>query len=382
MTSFSVLSNSPVFRDILDHTCKFLGRDDQISYEPIPDSVPYISQDIIFSGHEHNPLNVKETLRKIRRQNPYTPVIILSSGLDNLSPDEFQNQAPVYFCKWPFSSYDFVCQIITAEKESVASQKACQILEKIEAAIEKKEPDNAIALLQQLSGHIPEYQRLILSARCLLGSDKLQEALADAKKAMNLEPDHAEAIEIHAVILNAMGQRNRSLELLDKKKEITSKDSKLMLLQADLNLQSNLLADAKECFRLAAQLDPSSKEARQGKFLVGVMDGSVTGIKSDKDKTKTSLELATMCNNKAIALVRAKEYEVAENLYQSTIRIMPDKRVEYKLWMNLGLCMKKAKNWAKALEYFQTGKQKAPESYGRFDEQIKNMQRIIRLNKS
>jgi len=377
MISIAVISESPALKQCLEHLALFLSWDCQITLEDLRDSYAYLDKEIIICGHPERKIAVREIMAKLRRKNPFTPVIFLAPELSDTDLQQSHNLRPVSICKWPYSSFDLVTQVESGMENSGKVRSAEEMEKDLEQALEDGQSQKALACLEAMRDMVPEYPYSILAARCNLSGKNFDAALAAANNAVNLEPELPDSIEILAIVQNAMGNREQSLGTLEQHGDMASKDTGLLILKADTLLEDGQFSRAKENYTQALGLDPRNEIAKKGKFLAGVMDGSITSITSGKGATQTSIELAKLCNNKAISFVRAKEFEVAETLYQNTIRILPDKRLEYKLWMNLGLCMKKAHNWAKALEYFKKGKANAPEAYRRFEDQIAAMERML-----
>ncbi|NRA43744.1 MAG: tetratricopeptide repeat protein [Oligoflexales bacterium] len=292
--------------------------------------------------------------------------------------DELENACfkhkPVFFCKWPFNSKDFIDQLLAAKGTYEGSKSAGAKLDKIYSLLEEGKPVQAKKLVEEIASLISSSKKHTLLARCYLLGEKADQAEEEALKACGFDQDNIEAYEILAKARALKGEYSEAIETLNKNQKLISHRLECTLLLADLNLEAGDIMASKKSYHKAITIDPRSAAAKKGKFLVGIIDGSITSVKSnEKDKTKKSIELAKVCNSKAIALVKAKQFDLAETLYQNTIRILPDKRIEYKLWMNLGLCMKKAKNYARAKEFFEIGKKKYPPGYTRFDEQIDSL---------
>lgn len=282
MISIGIISKRPEISEATKAYTQFLGWECNILSQELKLHISSLACDIVIvSEEELSPRQLDMILDKVRKNNPFKPIIVICSSQSNQYEDITFKSKPFFICKSPFSSKDFVKQLI-------AAKQYCELAKA------------ASAKLGRLYATIPEPKQSQRKAQ-------IQKENATSKT------------------------KDKDINTIDTKKE---------------------------------------------SLIAGIIDGSITTVKcTDKNRTKKTIEIAKLCNSKAIALVQAKKFALAEKLYQNTIRLLPDKQIEYKLWMNLGLCMKKAKNFTKARKYFEIGERKCPPKYKRFTEQIKSLNR-------
>ena len=304
------------------------------------------------------------------------PIVMLVPKITGEDIERFQSLSAVLFCEWPFNSRDFVEKISAANGYAINSRSSMKKLDQVYEYLKESQGNPARALIDEIQNDISEVLVSILFARSFLVEGDCQMALTHAEKACELAPECSEAWEVLARIKNKMGKRSEAIAALENHKAVVEKDADSLILLADLCLEDGQVKESKENYAKASSLDPRNAVAKKGKFLVGILDGSITKVQTN-NATKTSLELAKVCNARAIALVRSEQFELAEDLYRNTIQLLPDRKIEYKLWMNLGLCMKKARCFEKAIEHFKMGKEKAPPNYPRFDEQIEAVEKLV-----
>ena len=375
MNSLEIITNSTNLPEAIKGFTHFLGWTNKVSTQGIKSNFAVVKNDMIIMGDEENTsLDIQLVLERIRKNNPFKPVIIISPSYTEELENACYKHKPVFFCNWPFNSKNFIDQLLAAKETYESAKSAGAKLDKVYSLLDANKPGEAKKCLEDIASLISPTKKHTLLAKCYLLGQRAEQAESEALKACGFDQENIEAHEVLARAKALKGQYSDAIATLKKNQKLVNNSLECTLLLADLNLEVGEISESKKSYTKAITLDPKSAEAKKGKFLVGIIDGSITTVKSnEKDKTKKSIELAKVCNTKAISLVRAKQFDLAELLYQNTIRIIPDKRIEYKLWMNLGLCMKKAKNYAKAKEFFEIGKKKCPPGYTRFDEQIASL---------
>jgi Tfp pilus assembly protein PilF len=94
-----------------------------------------------------------------------------------------------------------------------------------------------------------------------------------------------------------------------------------------------------------------------------------------------AIDLARAFNMRGIAMVQNGKFKIAEKLYCNAVQLIKDSGVVHKLWLNLGLCMKKKGDLVKALEYFERCDKSSPEGYARAKSQILQVRELLLSNK-
>ena len=375
MNSLEVITNSPNLPEAVEGFTHFMGWSTKITTQGIKTNFSVVKNDLIITGDEENvDIDIEDILGRIRKNNPFKPIVIITPNHSANLEEACKRHKPVFFCSWPFNSKNFIDQLISAKNALERSKSAGATLDKVYSLLDEGKPAAAKKALEQIASRISSTKKHVLLAKCYLLGDKADIAEREARKACSYDQENIEAYEILARAKARKGEYAEAIATLNDKEKLITNNLECTLLHADLNFEVGELMEAKKSYGKAISIDPKSSAAKKGKFILGIIDGSITSIKSsEKDKTKKSIELAKVCNSKAIALVRAQQFELAERLYMNIIKLLPDKRLEYKLWMNLGLCMKKARNYTKAKDFFEMGKRKSPPGYTRFDEQIESL---------
>ncbi|MFK7823819.1 MAG: tetratricopeptide repeat protein [Oligoflexales bacterium] len=352
MNSLEIITNSKNLPEAVKGFTHFMGWSTKVSVQGIKSNFSVVKNDLIITGDEEDEnIDIEKILERIRKNNPFKPIVIISTNPSAKLENNCFKHKPVFFCSWPFNSKNFIDQLIAEKDAYEGSKSAGTKLDKVYALLDAGKPAEAKNTLGEIASLISSSKKHTLLAKCFLLGGKAEIAEREAHKACSYDRDNIESCEILARAKALKGDYAEAIATLNKNEKLINNNLECTLLHADLNFAVGELIESKKYYIKATAIDPKSADAKKGKYILGIIDGSINSVKSsEKDKTKKTIELAKVCNSKVVALVRAKQFDLAEKLYQNTIKIIPDKRLEYKLWMNLGLCMKKAKKYEKAKE--------------------------------
>ena len=110
---------------------------------------------------------------------------------------------------------------------------------------------------------------------------------------------------------------------------------------------------------------PSDKLEAMSTFL-----GKMNGVMSDKSTLEMIQYLGTFSTRDLNPdNIKSK----LDQRYKNAIDFLPNKDVAHKLWYNLGLCLKKKGDLAKAIEMFEKSAALAPQDFDKVGLQIRNL---------
>lgn len=143
-----------------------------------------------------------------------------------------------------------------------------------------------------------------------------------------------------------------------------------------------MLPVAITAFEAALEKEPENQRAKQGILAANLVEGRTNLAGSSELASSQSMEIARMFNLKGISMAESGHFRTAERLYNNAMKILPNKEIAYKLWLNLGLCMKKKGDLAAALAYFEKCQELAPPHYKRAESQITVLKDELRKEES
>jgi tetratricopeptide (TPR) repeat protein len=146
----------------------------------------------------------------------------------------------------------------------------------------------------------------------------------------------------------------------------------------DVYFENGKLTEAKAVYKRANALDPQSEGPLKGLLALSILEGHVRNSRQMMTGRLAHIDLARFCNLRGIALTANKRYALAERLYLNTADLLGDEKELYKIFFNLGLCMKKAGEYRKAEDYFQKCERSAPKAFSRASQQLRNLSARMR----
>jgi tetratricopeptide (TPR) repeat protein len=138
----------------------------------------------------------------------------------------------------------------------------------------------------------------------------------------------------------------------------------------DVYLEQGNVQRSITAFEAALEKEPENQRAKQGILAANLVEGRTNIAGTAEIASAQSMEIARMFNLKGISMAESGHFRTAERLYNNAMKILPNKEIAYKLWLNLGLCMKKKGDLPAALAYFEKCQELAPPHYKRAEAQI------------
>jgi Flp pilus assembly protein TadD len=221
----------------------------------------------------------------------------------------------------------------------------------------------------------------MILGRTLFKTERFSAALAHAKKASEIRPKSMAAASLLAAILKKEGNSEMAEGVLTQFLPLAETSIQYMLLLGDIYLENSKLPDAKRMYRMASDFDPQSKDAERGRLAIDVLEGDFQVAERIATTSLELFDLARYFNLLAISLVKNSQYKNAEKLYLNAAKLIGDNKENYKIYFNLGVCMKKARQYSLAVNYFQRCRSLAPKNFERALQQLINIETLQRNSK-
>jgi tetratricopeptide (TPR) repeat protein len=165
---------------------------------------------------------------------------------------------------------------------------------------------------------------------------KLADALANYKKAMDIQPDNIEYIAAVVQMHAAGDDYQKAIELLESKIQLLPGKSELRLAKAEILLRLGELSGAIEMYNTVLLLEGDDPGVIESLGYCYIMDKQFSNaadifekltVASTGEKKKTYLQLLAMCS------MNAGQYGRAVGYYD---QISPDKRDDAQMWLQMG----------------------------------------------
>lgn len=320
-------------------------------------------------------------IKKLREvcEQASIPILWLSEKLSRDAQFLLDEVEFVFPATLPFDSGQFfeeVDAIVQYIKDSI------EVLEqrvKIAHLLVASKWQEALDLIKSIEPSLDNRLKLeILYGTCYAGLEEFETAIGHAEKAVDLNDRSMEAQTLLASLYKKVGEEERAAEVLANTTAIAEIHMENLIHWGDVYMDRGDPNKAARAYKGAGEIDDKEMRAREGLFAANLMSGKSHLIQQAQENLPQGMDVARFCNLRGIAMANAGNYKMAEILYHNAVKFVPKNRaVVHKLWMNLGLCMKKQGKYKEALIYFNKAKDAAPPEYDRVDDQIRACSRLL-----
>ncbi|MBQ47382.1 MAG: hypothetical protein CMP10_07915 [Zetaproteobacteria bacterium] len=331
-------------------------------------------QFIVVHNQVPESLDAIRMVQRVREMNDYchVPIIFLSSPFSEEVQNIYDDLDLMWMVPLPFDSCKFFEALAEVERYTFKNKKILEIRRRIQKALNENKYDTALEYTQKIAKHYSnKFVLNMLIARAYEGLRKFDKALDYVNQALNIRSKSLEASNLKASILRKKGDHKGAENLLEQTMKLAEVHLKNLIHWGDVYMEEGSEDKSITAYERALDMEDENVKAREGLFAANLIAGKVEVAKKVMANGAKSFEIARVCNLRGISMAEKGQYKCAERLYSNAVSFLPDdKKIEHKLWMNLGLCMKKNGEMQAALDYFKKCKEKAPQGYVRVDEQI------------
>lgn len=337
---------------------------------------------VIVVNEDPEKLDALTSIQKLRSlpQLAATPIIFISEPLSEYAKILFQDFDFIWNSNAPFQSDHFFKTL--EQIKNYYQEKRVFIQKVIELHVKLGENNfkEAYEILKQVHSDYPsQFRKNLLFARLHFAERNYSKAIEHAKSALQHAPQSLEAHNLLASAYHKLGKAEDYKRVIESITEMAEIALKNYIHWGNLFLEQGRSQKSITAFEAALEKDPNNLLAKQGLLAAHLIEGRTSIVESQNFAEYQSLELARLFNLKGIAMAESGNFLAAERLYQNALKILPYEDLAHKLWLNLGLCMKKKGNLEQAKEYFTKSKDTAPISYQRADSQLESIDKQIQL---
>lgn len=321
-----------------------------------------------------------QKLQKIRSlpELSATPIIFLSENLSEHASILYQDLDLIFRSELPFQSGHFFSTIEKVQAFVLNNQDVLNGIRQIHEDISVKKFKSAFQTLNRIAKQYPSEFRLnLLFGRLYLEGSNFEKAMHFTKRSLHLSPKSLEANNLLASIYFKMGDKTAYRQAIDHTTKMAEIILQNLIHWGDIYLEKGNSKKSITAYEAALEKDPNNLAVKQGLLAAQLIEGRSSITESREFAENQSMELARLFNLKGISMAEAGNYPAAERLYKNAINLLPYENLEHKLWLNLGLCMKKKGNLQRAAEYFEKSDRCAPPEYNRAQSQLKAVEQQI-----
>jgi tetratricopeptide (TPR) repeat protein len=308
------------------------------------------------------------------RSNPESfavPILFISDKLSDYAQLLFDDLDFVWLCEQPFHSrrfFDTVNKVQTYMASNISFLKQAHETFNALAAGQFTQAKKALNVLADRFQNSLRFH--IWAAQVHLGLKELDRALDAALLAQKMRPKSLEVSNLLASIYYKKGDTENYNAIVQQTLRLAEIHLQNLLHWGDVYLEQGNVQRSITAFEAALEKEPENQRAKQGILAANLVEGRTNIAGTAEIASAQSMEIARMFNLKGISMAESGHFRTAERLYNNAMKILPNKEIAYKLWLNLGLCMKKKGDLPAALAYFEKCQELAPPHYKRAEAQI------------
>jgi tetratricopeptide (TPR) repeat protein len=308
------------------------------------------------------------------RSNPETfavPILFLSDKLSDYAQLLYDDLDFIWHCEQPFHSRRFFDTVAKVQAFITANVVFLKQANETMAALANGQFAEAKKTLNILADRFQNSLRYhIWVAQVHLGLKELDRALDAALQAQKMQPKSLEVANLLASIYFKKGDTENYNAVMQQTIRLAEIHLQNLLHWGDVYLEQGNVDRSITAFEAALEKEPENQRAKQGILAANLVEGRTNIAGTMEIASAQSMEIARMFNLKGISMAESGHFRTAERLYNNAMKILPNKEIAYKLWLNLGLCMKKKGDLPAALAYFEKCQELAPPHYKRAEAQI------------
>lgn len=340
---------------------------------------------LIVTNDRPEQLDGIRTLHKIRSAPHLSavPILFLSPTLSEHAQILFDEFALIWTSDLPFQSDQFFKTLGDIDVYQKQNENLLATITNIHEAIAAKEYKQAFNALKSIDRDYPhQFRRCLLYGRLFMEAKRFDDALKAANKALEIAEESLEAHNLLASIYYKMGNTEDYQKTLESTTKLAEIHLQNLIHWGDLYLEQGKSQRSITAFEAALEKDPENQKAKHGLLAAQLIEGRSSIQESHAFADNQSLEIARMFNLKGIAMAESGNFPAAERLYKNALKVLRHENLAHKLWLNLGLCMKKKGNLKRAHEYFTKSHEQAPPEYSRARLQMESLQVEIEAEQS
>ena len=259
-------------------------------------------------------------------------------------------------------------------QETKESSPIKSVISKVAKAKAEGEFNLAVQVLKPLYEKMPDNARIAIDlADCYLELGQLDEAKPILDQACASEPKNARAFHVASRYYLKSNDPEAAAKCLEQAKLINPYNVDRLIELGNIFMDIDRPKDAKDSFNSVLDFAPDNKSAKVKKGESMLALGEVNEALALIKEATSIKELASVFNNSAILQIRKGEHEKAIELYRSAMGVVgKNRKVEARLWYNMGIGYVKWQKFDDSLDCFQ----KSTTADSNFQDAAHNLEKV------
>lgn len=343
-----------------------------------------VDEDVIVLAHNHTPeeIQLAGRMQSFRADPRHVaiPIIFISEPLSDAASGLFRDLEFVWDARIPFDSGKFFQCLNTVIAFKQVKIDLLKAREAIAQALVNQDYNKGLQILAKVKeGYPSPFHYMILKGQFHLGTGRADEAEKYLHRALKERPKSFIASAELAKSYLLQGKHDAFKDRLNKTAKLAEIHVKNLIHWGNIYLERGEGGKSLTAFEKALEKEAENLEAKEGLLAASLMSGKLEITQKVMENSPHSFEIARLCNMKGISMANSGKFHSAEKLYKNAIQFLPGDDSVYKLWFNLGLCLKKKGDFKKSLHFFTKAEASAPLGYTKVAEQINAVKREIML---
>lgn len=323
-----------------------------------------------------------ESLDMVRRlraseKTPFLPVLLFLPDLNNYFKAVCFDFEFVLPCSLPPSGHELVPGL---KKMVWFARKKQEMLHKrteLEKCLRLRKFENFENLLAAFNSHEKDpFRSQLIKARMAFEQRDLPLALELVTAAIKENNRSLEARNLLNAVYCESGPLEKVQSIVEKNLAMAADHPPFIATGARLALMEAKWAESLALFEKSYALDPG-----QGAVIAGMLACQIILQKPGEAKTwakKLEPSMVKHLHSYCLDLGRSALLNEAETILNQSLKLLPQQKDVYRLWMNLGIQAKRARKMKKAQSFFQACAAAAPAGYDKAQQQLREIEVILK----
>ncbi len=330
---------------------------------------------IVLSGESSN-RKAFEQVRQIRDGQiyAYIPILLFLPAPDPYSRTICLDLEYVMPCSWPLQSHDFLPSLKKVVLFAKKRQHAMQLRSQIAQFMREQKFSEALPIIEEYAKETKDpFREHLLKAKVYFALNQHKQAIEKILAAIHENKSSFEARLTLANIYLAAQNQTKAIEVLNKSIAVAPKYYRFLTRLGEIYLEQGQYGLAAEKFQASLKIDEFQEDSLASLISAEILSGKMIEAREVVRHLINPLVIASYVHLNALFISKSGRHDDAKKLMDTIIKLIPQQKDLYKVWMNLGIQAKKDHKIDKAIMFFREALASAPKGYKKAEEQLKSL---------
>lgn len=284
-------------------------------------------------------------IQRVRKKFPCTPVITVSSLLKEGDTPLVHEMGVAAIVEKPVDPAFMIQTIVRVIREDRMPTQGQLLEDKIRKMLEVGRHEEALKLRDSYlqMQDLPEVRKTMIEAEFAYADGQYLRARDLAVEVLKVKSDSIIVLNFIGKCLMKLQDFSAALKCFKKAQNLSPMNLQRLCSIAEASNEVGDKVSADEALKEAHSIDEKAPAVLETEAGMEVTRGNTDRAQSLMEGMSNISEVISYLNNKAVAFAKSGLLDEAEDLYQQTLRSVPDKHLEYKAIVCYNLALNDAK---------------------------------------